>query len=173
MKRGQSSIMMMTGNVILIAVMVLIGLVVYGYVADVTPHDVDYTNESICTTCVNGTNGGTTYTFDNTPVYNDTSISCSNASGTTAMTNGVEDGTCLGFNVDTDGTINITNTSAENACQILNMECDYTYDWATDDEDSFWGTTTSQSFSGFIIAGIIAIVLAAVAIVSIIYMMRR
>lgn len=157
-------------TVVVVLITMLLGMTVFSYVADVTPHDQTINNESICTTCVNGSNGGTTYTFDYTPVLNDSTLICYNDS-INLMTNGLAGPTCLGYNIVGLSSINITNTSVD--CQTENVVCTYTYDWATADEQSFWDNSTDNSFGGFILASIIVIVLAAIAIITIVLLLGK
>lgn len=166
MFKGQAALIAPVATAIFIAVFVLVGTMIYGYTANVTPHDRVINNETICTTCVNGTS----YTFDNTPILNDTTLICYNASAN-LLTNGISDGTCLTYNIFSS-TLNLTNSSNVDACQISDLVCTYTYDWATDDQQSFWNNTTTTSYSGFILAAVIVIVLAAVAIMGYVLLIK-
>lgn len=171
-RKGQAQAVVPIAAIILIAVFIPVTALIYGYVADATPHDKTYTNESICTTCVNGSNGGTTYLFDHVPVINDTTLVCSNNTGATAMVNGVASGTCLGYNVLNDGTVNITNTSGPNGCEISNMRCTYTHNWASDDQENFWDSTTDTTWSGFALISVLVIVIASVVIIGFVMLFK-
>jgi len=155
------------GTMVIAAVFILVGVMVYAYTLEATPHDTAYINESICNgTCTNGTN----YDFDYQPILNDTTLTCY-ANGTITMTNGIQNGICLGFDiVDSRGALNITNMSS--TCEYQNVSCDYTYDWATADQQTFWTQASNTSFGGFVLISVAAIVLAAVAVVSYVLLLR-
>lgn len=166
--KGQAQIFAAGATVIVVLAMTLIGLTIYGLVSDTYPHDHLVFNETICTTCVNGTG----YTFDYPPVINDTTMVCYNNS-VNLMTHGTNDPTCLGYNILTSNTIlNITNTSTVNNCQISDLVCTYTYDEANTLEQSFFDNNTSVTFSGFGLLSIAGIVLAAIAIVILVLFLR-
>lgn len=170
--KGQANVVTTVTVAIGVAVTVLVGLAVYGVSQNLFPHDETFLNESVCTTCVNGSNGATTYALANLPVVNDTTLVCSNATGGQAMTNGLNDGTCLGYNYINPGTINITNTSGPNACQITNMRCSYVQDNADAERQSFYTSVNSTIFSGFALAAVLVIILAAAIIITVVFLIR-
>jgi hypothetical protein len=91
------------------------------------------------------------------------------------MTNGVIDGTCLGYNiVEGNSQFNITNTSiaTNQTCQISDVVCSYTYDEATANEQSFYDDNTSTTFSAFTLLGVIAVVLAAVIVAGLVALFK-
>lgn len=170
--KGQAQAISFVTAAIFVAVAVLIGTVTFGIVADVVPHDQTINNETMCATCVNGSPGNTRYEFINIPVLNDTAMVCFNDSND-LMTNGVGDSdTCLGYNIENNQFINISNASAVDFCQISNVVCTYTFDEANTNEQSFFDNTTSTSYSGFILAAVIVIVLAAVGVMAVVLLIR-
>jgi hypothetical protein len=166
--KGQNTTFAMVAVLPVILISMLITFWVYGSVSNITPHDQTIDNESICTTCVNGTE----YSFDNTPVLNDTTMICYNNSAD-LMTNGIVDGTCLGYNINSYQTVNITNTSGDNACQISNVVCTYTYDWANANEGGFWNTATSNINSGYTLGSVSPIIFAAVIIIGVVILLGK
>jgi hypothetical protein len=88
------------------------------------------------------------------------------------MTNGIVDGTCLGYNIVDRNQLNITNTSNIDGCQISSVTCNYTWDEGNTNEQSFYTSNTSITFSGFVLLSIIGIILAAVVIVTIILFIK-
>lgn len=171
--KGQAQIVTSVAAVFFVAITVLVGLVIYGSVSNVTPHDRTISNESLCTTCVNDT----AYTFVSGPVNNDSTLVCTNATGGQAMTNvgaGMTggDATCLTYNIVNFRSVNVTNSSGEDMCEISNMRCDYVFDEANTLEQSFFDNNTSTTYSGFVLAAVIAIVLAAAAIVGLVMLFR-
>lgn len=161
-------------TIVVTAVMVVIGLTIYGLITNVYPHEKPYFNESLCTTCVNGSTSGTatTYAFNNIPIFNDSSLVCHNDS-LAVMTNGVTDiTTCLGYNVIDNSLLNITNSSNDASCQISNVVCTYTHDDSNANEEAFYRTNTSVTFAGFDLLSIAVIILAAIAILAIILFLR-
>ena len=167
--KGQAAIIPAVASLIFIGVFILVGMVVYGYASEATPHDDLKFNESLIAGI--GVNN-TLYEFDYYPVINSTVV-CSNASGAVAMTNGIVDETCLGYNVVSLRYLNFTNSTAADNCQISDVKCDYTYDWATiTGQDEFWDSTTASSFAGFTLVSVAVIIIAYVAVISIVLLMR-
>ena len=167
--RGQAQIISGVAAVITVGVLVIIGTLIYGMVTSVTPHDQSILNETICTDdCA----AYTLYTFDNLPALNDADLICSNGTGTGAMTNDLEDGTCLGFNITQADFVNITNTSAADNCEISDVRCSYTFNEANDNEQGFYDNNLTNTYAGFTLLAVIAIVLAAVAILTIVFLLR-
>lgn len=167
--KGQAAIIPAIASLIFIAVFILVGMVVYGYTSEATPHDDLKFNESICTTCV----ARTLYTLDYYPALNGSTLVCSNASGTTALVWDTAN-TSLGYHLtETDRRyINLTQNGLS-ASNYENVRCDYTYDWATiTGQDEFWDSTTASSFAGFALVSVALIVIASVAIIGIVLMMR-
>lgn len=176
MQKGQTSIMPVAMGIVVAVVLVLIGTFVYALIAQGAPHDTVYLNETLCSgACVNGSVSPTAvlYEFDHSPMLNESSLVCYNAS-LAIMTRGDSYGTCLGYNIVENRYLNITNTSgaATSRCSIRDVVCTYTYDWATTDQQSFWNNATSNAFSGFVLLSIVGIVLAAVAIISVVLLLK-
>lgn len=170
--KGQAQAIGFVTAAIFVAVAVLIGTAVYGTVGDVVPHDRTINNETMCATCENGSVSDVRYEFTNFFVLNDTSLVCFNDSND-LMTNGISDSdTCLGYNVEGRRFMNITNTSAVENCQISDVVCTYTFDQANANEQAFFDNTTATAYSGFILAAVIVIVLAAVGVMSVILLIR-
>ena len=165
--KGQAQIFAAAAVVTVVVAMTLIGLTIYSLVADVYPHDQIIRDETICSTCANST----LYTFDFPPVLNDTTMVCLNGS-IDAMTNGVTDGTCLGYNILAGSKLNITNSSVANGCTISGLVCNYTFDEANANEQAFFTNNQSVTFSGFTLLSIAGIILAAVAIVMLVLFLR-
>ena len=177
--KGQAQILAGIATVIFIAVMVLVGSLVFAYVADITPHDRTIHNESICgTTCINGSTSGTarTYQFDYIPVLDDATMICYNNSAnktlTNIMTNAGAGAVCGEYDIENNNAINISNTSAPNGCNVTGVECTYTYNWANANEQAFFNTNTTNTYAAFVLAAVLVIVLAAVVIVGIVLLMR-
>jgi hypothetical protein len=164
-----SSIMAMATLLPILVVSILIGFWVYGSVSGIVPHDRSISNESICVSCALLT----AYEFDNNPILNDTDLICTNNTGTTTLTRGVDVPTdCLGYNVIGLRTINLTNTSASE-CSFENVRCDYTYDWANTNEQGFWDSVTTNVNSSFALGSILPLVWAAVIIIVAIFLLQR
>ncbi len=165
--KGQGDVFATALSVAAVGVIILVGLIVYGVSQDQFPHDELFTNESMCTTCVNGT----AYVFDNVPIANDTTLVCYNNSAE-LMTNGINDPTCLGYNALSNRQINITNTSNDHSCQITNVVCTYIQNNADDERQAFYETTNSTIYSGFALAAILGVIIAAGLILAIIFVLR-
>ncbi len=165
--KGQAQILGAASVVVVVVSMTLIGLLVYGLISNVYPHDQLINNETRCTTCDNET----LYRFTNTPILNDSTLICFNDSAD-LMTNGVVEQTCLGYNIVGLKDLNITNTSSTDFCQISNVVCTYTFDEANTNEQSFYNNNTDITFSGFTLLSIAGIILAAVAIVLLVLLLK-
>jgi hypothetical protein len=88
------------------------------------------------------------------------------------MTNGVNDPTCLGYNVLANNQINITNTSNDHSCQISDVTCTYTQNNADDERQAFYTNVNSTIYSGFALAAVIVLIVAAALIITIVFFIR-
>ena len=167
--KGQAQIFAAGAVVVVVLAMTLIGLTIYGLVSNVYPHDQTITNETLCTTCTPGT---TLYRFDNIPILNDTDLICFNDSSD-VMTNGglTSENESLGYNIAGSTDINLTHTGDVSE-YYTDVVCTYTFDEANSNEQSFFDSNTSVTFSGFGLLSIAGIILAAVAILTIILFLR-
>ena len=166
--KGQTPVFAGIGLVVVAAAMVLVGALVYGYVANVTPHDYAITNQSFCTTaCAHSTS----YQFSYSPILNDSSLVCINATnGVLTNGGGVGPSAQNSFNV-IQGAItylNLTNTTGT----YRQVNCTYTYDWATNDQHFFWTQSLQMAGSGFVLLSVLVIVIAAGVIIGIVLMLR-
>jgi hypothetical protein len=165
--RGQAAVVASASTVIIVAVLILVGSVVFGYFMQATPHDLPYYNESMCTTC----SELTLYELDHYYVNNDTRLTCSNATGELALANGVTLNASTGFNLVEQRYINLTTLPRSNQ-SYSNVKCDYFQDTATNDQESFWSNASQNSLAGFAIISVIIIVLVAVSIIGIIVLLK-
>ena len=169
MRKGQSgSILTMVFALPVIVISILIGFWVYGSVSGILPHDETINNETMCTTCVNSTN----YEFANYPINNDTSLVCFNDSNQ-LMTNGIVADTCLGFNINNNRYINLTNTSGTMNCYTSNVVCTYRVDDATEHAEGFWTTATTNINASYTLGSVAMIVLAAVIIIMVVVLVGK
>lgn len=168
--KGQSLDLNLLITAVVASALIGVGIIIFAYVADQTPHDESIVNETVCTTCTSGS----TNVLDNVPALNDSTLICHNLSGTTAalMTNGGNiESLCLSYTL-IDGTyINLTNSSTE--CDLGNVMCSYTYDRATDNENNYWNSAMRNTSSGFTLTAIMIIVLAAVFVILIIMALTK
>lgn len=162
---------MAVSTILIIGVMILVGMTVYGYFAQITPHDFPYINETISGTYASGQ----AYygAFTNKPINNDTTLVCYNGSTSTAanlMTNGGGN-ISLRFNIVENTYFNITHTGYS-AARYNNIACSYYFDWAANEQQTFWNNATTTSFAGFVLSMVIVIVLAASAIIGYVVLLR-
>jgi len=158
--KGQAGPIASVASVVLVAVFVLVGAIVYGYASNATPHDITYSNETICTaTC----SPHTIYEMDHWPILNNSALICYNTSSDILVRGGE-------YNVFNGRYINLTNTSDVTYQPQIN--CTYTYDWASAGQQGFYDNTTENAFSAFILTSVIVIVLAAVGILGIVLLIR-
>ena len=151
-----------TGGIILVAVMVIVGAVTYGYVASVTPHDRLIANESACAAgCTEQSNYSVTYP----PLINDSTLACYNATG--ALTRGSNGNG--GININNDGK-SIYFPGIKGSYHSVN--CTYTYDWASADQNSFWTNNIDTTGAGFAVMAVAAILLAAVGLITIVVLLK-
>jgi len=158
--------------VVVAALMVLIGTMVYAYVADTTPHDQKFVNESICTTnCAQNV----LYPLANVPITDTASDLVCYVNVSSGATSVLAASTTNGYQNIGSKYINLTNSSAAPTGDYTyrNVSCSYTYDWASADQETFYGTATSNAFSGMIMASIIVVVLATVAILGLVMFLRN
>ena len=166
--KGQAAIIPAVASLIFIGVFILVGMVVYGYASEATPHDDLKFNESICTTCI----AHTLYELDYYPALNGSTLVCSNATGTAALVWDTAN-TSLGYHMTSNRYINLTQYWNATASNYANVRCDYTYDWATiTGQDEFWDSSTSSSYAGLALVSVAVIIIASVAIIGVVLMMR-
>lgn len=162
--------------VVFIAVLILIGAVVFGYVADLTG-DPYYTDETIiaagCSDHNTSTEAGLcSGTVDNAPIENVTRDApvVYNCTGATCIT--LTASTHYFYNVS-DGSIRI-NTDTELSDQVNGtIRADYYQDVWRDDVDNAQQSISSTTYSGFELGMIIAIVIAAVAVVGGVFLIGK
>ena len=153
--------------IIVVSIFVIVGALVYGYVADVVPHDEWYSGELLCIgngTAIGVCNVTAGISIDNTPIQNGSEVVyISNSSAT--LTAGTD------YNVVTTSTINITNGSIDAAEDWVYIN--YYEDVVSDVRQSSWTSVNATSYSGFGLLSVAIIVMAAVAIVGLVFLIRR
>jgi hypothetical protein len=167
--RGQTNVAASAATVLVVAMLILVGVVIYGYFMQATPHDLPYFNESMCTTC----SALTQYEFNHWPINNGTSsvLTCTNATGGLVLGSGSVKNATSGFNIIDSRYLNLT-TPPLGTDTYANVVCDYYYDAATADQESFWSNATQNGLAGFAIISVIVIVLVAVAIIGIVLLLK-
>ena len=167
------------GSIAVVAVLIIVGAMVYGYAAIATPHDYAIKNETLFTGYAPS---GATYYFQFSPVnngssaYDNTSIQCFNNSGTGYLYNGGGNDTGRYSLTDRSGDaglrgITLTHDDGNNY-RYKDVQCNYVYDFATSDQEAFHGTNVSNTGAGFGLLAVLAIVLAAVAIITIVALLK-
>ena len=151
--KGQAEVIAGISSVVFLATFILVGMVVYGYTAEVTPHDDLKYNETLAASPTLGA----AYTLDHTPILLDTTLEVWNSTHY-LLTKGAT------YNVTTAGVIclyaNCTNCDGET------IYVSYTYDWSTiTGQTEFWSSTTETSYAGFALVSIGVIVIASVVII--------
>lgn len=155
--------------VLFIAVLLTIGIVVFGYVADLTG-DPFYTNEILidagCSENVNSTCIGTT---DNTPIENTTRAQpvLTNCSASGATCQAMTAGTHYRWN-SANGTFDLKDDINNGTIQI-----DYYQDVWRDDVDNAQQSISDNAYSGFDLGMVMAIVMAAVGVMAGIFLIGR
>lgn len=167
--KGQAQAISFVTAAIFVAVAVLIGTVVFGTVGNVVPHDRTINNESICTSSCTP---NTQIEFANVPVINDSTMICFNDS-TSLMARGgsTPENTSLGYDIQHAQYINLSRVG-DAPSHYKDVVCTYTFDEANANEQSFFDNTTSTAYSGFILAAVIVIVLAAVGVMAVVLLIR-
>jgi hypothetical protein len=161
----------------------LVGAAIYGYTAIATPHDTNIYNETVCSgycptpasyfVAFGPMRNGTTY-------YDNATIRCSNNSGAQPLYRlNINSTTSYGLipgNSDAGlRKINLTYSNGATPAAQFNyrdVKCDYIWDWATDDQQGFFDTNISNTGAGFGLLAVIGIVLAAVAIITIVALLK-
>jgi hypothetical protein len=165
--KAQASVVASAATVAVVSVLLLVGAVIYGYFMQATPHDLPYFNESLCTTCTPLAQ----YEFDHYYINNDTTLTCTNLTGTTKLGSGNVANASTGFNIVGGRYLNLTRPAAWQTTYV-NVTCDYYYDAATADQESFWSNATQNGLAGFAVLSVIVIVIVAVAIIGIIVLLK-
>lgn len=171
--RGQTSVVATAGTVIVVAVLLVVGAVIYGYFMQSTPHDLPYFKEVMCTTCT----PLALYSFGHYPINNDTTLTCGNASSTTGLTNGRVANATTGYNIVADGSagghryLNLT-TPAAWSDYYQKVQCNYYYNVASNDQETFWSNASQNGLAGFTVLSVMLIVLVATAIIVIIVLLK-
>lgn len=169
MRKGQGNVITAIAVIPIAVISLLIGFWVYGSVSDIVPHDKNYRNETLCTSC----SLQTSYEFDHYPILNGSSLTCTNNTGALVLTNGVANPTgCNGYNIVDHRYLNLTNATSTD-CTFLNVKCDYTHDEANANEQGFYDSSTASINSSFTLGSVAPVIFAAVIIIGAVLLFGR
>lgn len=171
-QKGQAATSLILGVPIVI-VTLLAGYLAINQLYDKgVPHDKIIHGETLCSgTC----SGGTLYPLAYTPFFNDTDLTCRNSTGA-VLVRGGDPKTSFGFNVNTPAgagytKINLTFVS-NSSLTYHGIVCTYEYDWANANEQGFYDSSMSNVSAGFSLGAVAPLVIAAVAVVAVVFLLR-
>lgn len=163
------------GTIIVVAALLLVGVMVYAYMAYVTPHTILISNEQICSTnCVNQYN----YTPKYVPFKNDSMLVCTNSTGATTLARGNHSNgyntrdSGANYNTNDGNNLDRIHLSGSSNGQYSWVNCTYTYDWGSANQNTFQSQNIANSGAGFALTAVLVIILAAVAVITIVAILK-
>lgn len=164
-------------TVILFAVMIMVGWQIFGTIANVTPHDQLYYNETVCSNTATACPQTTLLVPAHVPVLNDSTLIChanvtlAATPGGLLMTNtGNVASPCLSYTTyDNGAKLNLTNGST--TCDLREIRCTYTHDNANTYQQNYFDTILANAGGGWVLLAVAVIIFAAIGVIIAIYML--